>query len=596
MEFHRKIDWQYSWLKIKNTVQIRQARRILEAFLLLICIGINIYLRLFPAYFPQLKERAREIIETAFSDEATKKVEALYQDYNYYEKEEIIKELVKEESKDKKKFKQEVKKEYEKLKDRYQDNRAQTYLLELDPYQRMRHTEYVLKYGYPGNKKIDGKPYDTYMLAPKGCETQQNIQFLFYLSASLYKIFTYFFKDFSLQRFLFFLPVFYTSVFLILVYIFSKKFFSQMGAFITTLFIGLQGMFIQRSCAGWYDYEVLPLIMPLLIVWFILSALKNKHDMRKLFFYSLSASFFQGLYAFTWIGWWFIFLILNGFFIFTILDNYFIFQGKFKKANSENFYYLTSWIVFIIGSIIFCFLIAKTNLIYSVFILIKDSLTLGKSFSNTVWPNVYYTVGELITADAETIINNLYGEIVFILSLLSVCWFFIRERRGLKKDVFYILFFWFVFFFYASFICTRFIINLAFPLGFFFGGFISEIYLKIKGKYFNSFKEVKLSILAVFFLALFLLIRVFFLSGFNSARHIYPLMNDEWAKALTYLKENTQKESIVNSWWDYGDLFKAISERKVIFDGQSQNKPFLYYWMARAILTKDEYQAIRILK
>jgi dolichyl-diphosphooligosaccharide--protein glycosyltransferase len=74
-----------------------------------------------------------------------------------------------------------------------------------------------------------------------------------------------------------------------------------------------------------------------------------------------------------------------------------------------------------------------------------------------------------------------------------------------------------------------------------------------------------------------------------------PMMNDAWQKSLVFIKDNTNKDAIINSWWDYGHWFKAIAQRKVLFDGKTQNSP-VAYWMAKALITNDEDEAVGILR
>ena len=98
-----------------------------------------------------------------------------------------------------------------------------------------------------------------------------------------------------------------------------------------------------------------------------------------------------------------------------------------------------------------------------------------------------------------------------------------------------------------------------------------------------------------------IIITVCILSGFciknasGAAKSIFPLMDDTWYKVLNLVKEKTSPETILNSWWDFGDWFKVVAHRRVIFDGQSQGKPQAY-WMAKALLTSDENKAAGILR
>ncbi|MFH1593307.1 MAG: hypothetical protein ABID09_01255 [Candidatus Omnitrophota bacterium] len=83
--------------------------------------------------------------------------------------------------------------------------------------------------------------------------------------------------------------------------------------------------------------------------------------------------------------------------------------------------------------------------------------------------------------------------------------------------------------------------------------------------------------------------------GHRAATSLYPLINDTWYSVLNAMREKTPEDAIINSWWDFGDWFKVIARRRVIFDGQSQNNPQAY-WMAKALLTNNENEAIGILR
>ncbi|UCD15333.1 MAG: hypothetical protein JSV34_06360, partial [Candidatus Omnitrophota bacterium] len=578
---------------IKLKLKSREVIKSIAIGAFLFCIGINVYLRVFPAYFPQYKQQAKINHKTKILNEIRENIDQLYPHYNPYAKEVLLKEMYKARLKDKEKLKEGVRGEYEKLKDKYQDERGQTYLLELDPYHWMRYTENVLKRSHPADKKVEGKLYDTYMLAPVGGVVPRQ-QFLFYLSAYLYKAFNFFNKEVSLQSFLFYLPLFYVLIFLVLVYFFTKSVFSHLAAFFTTLFIGLNAMFIQRSGVGWFDSDTLSLIIPLLIVWFILAALKNGDNLKRLVFFASLAALFQGLYPAVWIGWWFIFLVVVGFYACNILNNYLIHKDNFKKGNKENLKYLLSGSIFVVGSIFFGFLITKTNFIYIIFISIKENLKLGESLSSAIWPNTYYTVGELMSSNLSRIADYFYGKVIFLLSLIGMFCLYLEERRGERKDFFYIMFFWFVFMLFAALRSVRFSIFLGVPLGIFLGGFISNIPYKII-RNLSANPKLKVGVSVFFLLLCAVLLRSFLAAGYMGAKYSQPLMNDDWQKALTYIKDNTPADAIINSWWDYGDLFKTVGNRRVIFDGQSQNRP-LAYWMGRALLAKDEKEALRILR
>ncbi|RME52798.1 hypothetical protein D6783_03790, partial [Candidatus Woesearchaeota archaeon] len=74
-----------------------------------------------------------------------------------------------------------------------------------------------------------------------------------------------------------------------------------------------------------------------------------------------------------------------------------------------------------------------------------------------------------------------------------------------------------------------------------------------------------------------------------------PSMNDAWVGALTSIKENSEPDAIINSWWDFGHWFKYWADRAVTFDGGSQNSP-MAHWIGKTLLTPREDEAVGILR
>lgn len=74
-----------------------------------------------------------------------------------------------------------------------------------------------------------------------------------------------------------------------------------------------------------------------------------------------------------------------------------------------------------------------------------------------------------------------------------------------------------------------------------------------------------------------------------------PIMNDAWHNALTTIKENSEKNAIITSWWDFGHQFRAIAERSVTFDGATQDTPQAH-WVGRFFSTDNETEAVGILR
>ncbi len=79
------------------------------------------------------------------------------------------------------------------------------------------------------------------------------------------------------------------------------------------------------------------------------------------------------------------------------------------------------------------------------------------------------------------------------------------------------------------------------------------------------------------------------------AKNEVPSMNDAWWDSLTKIKEDSNKDAIITSWWDFGHWFKYVADRAVSFDGASQNHPNAH-WVGKMLQTNDPVQSIGILR
>lgn len=566
-------------------------RHLILIFSLSLVLGVNIYFRIFTINFPQLKTQARNTIEQKIYREANQEIDKKLPEFSLPAKDILIKTFILEyKRKNKPLIKEQVQKEYLKLKDNYQDKSGQTYLLELDCWHWANYVENVYRTGHPGYKVINDKCYDSLLLAPSGNYLCWN-NFLFYLSSFLYKIFSLV-KPVPLLTFLFYLPIFFISVFIAALYLFCSSRFGAAAAVISCLFVGLAPIFLSHSSAGWFDMDILNLLFPLLVVWAYLKAYEAAHLSSRCLWIFISC-LWVGLFCYTWPGWWFIFLLIIIYEIYSFL--YLIFRAlRYKEKNLGHFKkHLLSLPLFLGFGLFWVILFSGFLPLIDLYLQVKQALTLNKPLIDSIWPNVYYTVGELRKADFFAISSFAGGTVLFITSLSCMLLLFSRTLRkreyaDFQAQAITILMLWFIVMFFACFRGVRFVMFLLMPLGISLGWIINEAY--------SYFKNAQRKPLALAVMAIFIAFSAVAINNADKqARSIYPLMNDNWHKVLTVLKESTPREAILNSWWDFGDWFKTVSKRKVIFDGQSQNSPRAY-WMARILLADNEEEVIRILR
>lgn len=566
-------------------------QRILFYSSLIFVVGVNLYFRSFPINFPQLKTQARDIIERSIQQSAIMDVQKKFPQFYPTAKDEIVRARLAEYKKQNNEIiKNQTRELYRQLKDRYQDERGQTYLMELDCWHWARYVENVVRHGYPGDELIAGRQWDYFMLAPLGSFLPWD-HLLYYISSFIYKVFSVF-KDARLFCFLFYLPLLFTGVFIAALFVFSFQHGKYIAGIISCLFTGLSPIFLPRSCAGWFDMDVLNLLFPLLIMWTYLISGVSVSFKRSLLWNCLSC-ILVGLFCFTWTHWWFIFLFIV---LYELISIACLGAGRlyFKK---DNLYllrrHLFSVSLFISLSLLCIFILAGREPLVMLVNQMREALALNKPLIATIWPNVFFTVGELRRTSLLEIGRLAGGTLVFALSV--ICLFvllaralFLKAYSDFKRNSIIIIAIWFISMVFAASRGVRFVVFLLMPLGVSLGWAMNDMY-----EYFRERKHAMgVAIVAIAFIAVS---AEFIGRGSNAAKGIFPLMDDTWYRVLNLVKEKTPPETIINSWWDFGDWFKVVSKRRVIFDGQSSFTPQAY-WMAKALLTDNENEAVSILR
>ncbi|MFC1804237.1 STT3 domain-containing protein [Candidatus Omnitrophota bacterium] len=558
---------------------------------LALVLSLNIYFRAFPVHFPQLRVQARDNVERDILRSAVIQVEKNFPDYDQRAKERLIDGAINDyKTRNKTAVKREIEREHNRLKDRYQDAAGRTYLMELDCWKWARYVDNTVKLGHPGDKVVNGRQWDALMFAPNGRFLEWN-HFLYYLPAFLYKGFSIFWK-LPLFNFLFYLPIIFAAVFISLLFLFCYRNWGQITAIIACLFVGLAPVFLNRSTAGWFDTDIPNLLFPLLIVWTYLAAESRSGYLRRGLWFCFSA-FWMGIFSFTWIYWWFIFAIIIIYELFSLANQGLLYIQNREKELSFFKQHLFSLSVFIAFTGLWVMLFSGREPFQHLFSQFFGALTLNKPLLSGIWPNVFSTVGELKRADSLRIANAVGGVYPFSLALICFALWFYRiarskENSGFKHEATLLLTFWFLSMFFACQKGVRFAVFLLIPLGVFLGWTADDLYVRVKaaGK-----KVLRYLVIAVIAALCVLLV----INGYEAARQSFPLMEDSWYRGLTVIKRDTPKDAVINSWWDFGDWFKVVAGRRVIFDGHQQNTPRAY-WMAKVLLSRNEEEAIAILR
>lgn len=120
--------------------------------------------------------------------------------------------------------------------------------------------------------------------------------------------------------------------------------------------------------------------------------------------------------------------------------------------------------------------------------------------------------------------------------------------------------------------------------------------------FYDEVKRLKgMKIVGWIVFALLVIFMLFSAQGFyqmsiSSAQGYYPsAYNQQWQKAMSWVRDNTPQDAVFGHWWDYGYWIQTIGERATVLDGGNA----IGYWnhlMGRYALTgPDEIEALNFL-
>lgn len=506
-----------------------------------------------------------------------KLVQKFYKDYLRQNKYSIV-EKTRQRAKEKKAF--------------YQNDNNHTYMVGIDSYYWQRLIDNLIKKGQIGDRVVNGVNYDDLVGVPIEQSFSRSLHLI--LGSFIYKIFGIFKLDVNYEIGLFFIPLLFSVLLVILTFFVTKLLCkNNVAAFFATIAVNLSPLLLQRIMGEWLDTDIYNVFFPLLIFWAFLFVFKSARIIGKslgLFVFSFACSFYAGI----WQGWWHIFdlFILCG--LLYILNGYYS-EGKDSALFKKNILWLS--LLFISGILVVGIFNGKESVLSFISEPKKLMFTL-KNIPTDNWPNVFLTVAELKKVSPYSIAQALGGLFIFFTTILGSIYLVLSKKIIRDKELgigFFCLFIWLGILYYASLSAVRFALLLIVPLGIMFGVVFDMALRKIFRLSAKFSKKIHFFALGVLIIIIYSFVSLNVSRSIEIANYSLPMMNDAWYKSLTFIKNNTAKDEIVNSWWDYGHWFTAIAQRRVLFDGKTQNSP-IAFWMAKVLITDNEQEAVGILR
>ncbi|MDP2672689.1 MAG: hypothetical protein Q8O84_02670, partial [Nanoarchaeota archaeon] len=108
---------------------------------------------------------------------------------------------------------------------------------------------------------------------------------------------------------------------------------------------------------------------------------------------------------------------------------------------------------------------------------------------------------------------------------------------------------------------------------------------------FKNSKEEKRLFLGIVAIILIILTIFIFISYYKEIKSqaynaVPSAYNQQWQKAMKWVRDETPQNSVFSHWWDYGYWVQSIGNRATVLDGGNSNT-FWNYYMGRLVLTGD---------
>lgn len=475
---------------------------------------------------------------------------------------------------------------------RYEANgKKYVYMPDIDPYTFLRRARNLLEKGSLGDELRNGVDWDNHMLAPLGMHVESSLHP--YTLFAIHKFFSFFNSQIPLMQSATYFPIIFILLSLFPAFFLGRSFGGNIGGFFTATLVAVHPILMSRTMWGYADTDTYNVFFPLIIIWFFVECFESKEIRMKVLFASL-LGLSMGIYSFIW-SWWYLFD-----FILASLASYFV-HYFIHRRNFRNFLQdpqiknalLTSLFVVLFVGVFVTYFLGFSSFISAPLEPLRFQTIKDAAHSN-LWPNVYTTVAELNPLDIYSIVNQI-NSYIFLISILGLILLAFRKYEDTKHHYAILFILWLLATIYATTKGNRFLILTIPSIAVGFGvavSMISKFLSPILERNFSMNNKITVSVLVIIF-SLFLINPVVVSS--SALVHSAPLVNDAWWNLLTSIKDNSANDSIITSWWDFGHHFKYIADRRVTFDGATQNTP-IAHWVGRVLLSDNEKESVGIMR
>jgi len=562
--------------------------------------GIAVFLRLYPLinHTPfDVSEKATVFVVSNLQKKVSASINQKFPNIPPAEKQKLIQKNVSDILRTQNSIiKKTIKKISESIEKDSKDIQPYPYLLASDSYYYYNLTENIVKTGKIGKKIKGSKYFNELMFAPLGF--WEPLNFHPYIGFAVYKVMGLFNPNIPLMHAVSYTPLLITILTLIpFIFICASFGCSPFVSMISATLFSAAPIYLKRSMFGWYDNDPYSIFFPLIILCVLFHAITHISKRKNNILPALLCSLLLTIYSVFWHGWVFFLSIIFISGIIIIICNHFVLRQKSVTKNYLIFF----------GTILFGTLVG-INFVFGIkefFVLFREGWIALKNFLEpqlSLWPDLYFSVGELKKTPYNAIIDltgGIFFSLLAIIGLGASAIHSYKEREASKLYKLIII----TVFLLTSFVISKgalrfallFLIplSLLFPLG--LKHVLKRFDSNVENRYPNRSSVKKFSKIAINFICIIILALLLYSKYMGIPKILNKIFNTSWEKTLTQIKEKTPSDSIINTWWTPGHFIKAIANRRVTFDGATINNP-QGYWLSKVFMSTSEEQALGLLR
>lgn len=562
---------------------------------LLIILLVATVLRLYVASMPLTDDWAQQVVKANLETQVKNKVYEEYPTLSDAKKAELVQQGVSQ-ALAAEQNKQAIETLSEQYKESYKDSEGNIYLYEIDPY-------YFYELAKADISVLLMYPYPILPLFERFSSAAAHL----------------FLPQLSFVGIIFYLPLFFTILSAILLFFIAKELWSETAAFIAGLFFVTQPILLEFSLVGFVDTNMLNIFFVLASGFFFLYFLKQitKKDEEKIKKYMLSFLFLVllciiiVLFRYTWSAWYIsLVLIIVPLFCFAfVLYSKKLWYWKEQSQQIKKYIFISAFFIILISVFFLYYGFQDIKIGEGLFEprwktllppAIKKYLHFDYVDPYGNWPDAFALIKELQVTAFSDIIHYAGGKVVVLTSFLVFlyfAWSILRTKEKREElNKLYLLVAYLVFAILslrAIRLLPYFIPFLAITVG--IGITILFGFLKEKMQSFLSKEKKAIHIIALTALWCIVLLPFVYSLGPQILKksNLMPIMDDAIYNSAIFIKENSNADAIISTWWDRGTFYKTLAERAVHL--QSQPHMPRTYWLASFYTTDDEVQAKNII-